>query len=515
MANYTECIIRISFPETGHPIVTEKRRRIMKHACTLCLLLSLLLGGCASAPQYHDEATAELTILTEEYFPLNFMEGGAISGQATEVVRELMVRTGTAGEIRMVPWEEGYRAVLVEANTALFSTTMTQKRKERQLQWVGPITVLDTNLYAVRGAGIRIGTLEEARGVRRIATVADYYSEQVLEQEGFTNLKSHANEKDAVQSLLRGEARLLVGNNTTLPAVLEKQGVGMDAVESVFTVSTDLTYIAFSRATPPERVARWQEALDAMKRDGRFSEIYTGWLPDETPPGIVQLVTEEYPPITFMRDGKPAGIVTDMVREIAQRNAIPDNVRLTTWKNAYNMTLLHPNVVLFSADRTPEREELFHWVGPVGRNSAILFAKKGSGIRIASLQEAREVGAIATTTDWFTEQHLKREGFTNLVSSKDPVDNVKQLMNGEVQLSIFTNLTIPEIVKDAGYSMEDLAPVYTVSHSDFYIAISKGTPAGIVKQWRDTLNELKRDGTFEEIYRSYLPKAELGDLLAQ
>jgi polar amino acid transport system substrate-binding protein len=485
----------------------------MKHACTLYLLLSLLLGGCASAPQYHAGATAELTLLTEEYFPLNFMEGGKIRGQATEVVRELMASTGTAGEIRMVPWEEGYRAVLEKPNTALFSTTMTPGRKG-QLQWVGPIALLDTNLYAVRGAGIRIRTLNEAMGVERIATVADYYSEQVLEQAGFANLQSHANEADAVQSLLRGEAQLLVGNNTTLPAVLEKQGAGMDALESVFTVSTDLTYIAFSRETPPERVARWQEALDAMKRDGRFNEIYARWLPGETPPGIVLLVTEEYPPITFMRDGKPAGFVTEIVREIAQRNALPDNVRLTSWKNAYNMALLHPNVVLFSAERTAEREALFHWVGPVGRNSAILFAKKGSGLRIATLQAAREVGAIATTTDWFTEQHLKREGFTNLVSSRDPVDNVKQLMNGEVQLSIFTNLTIPEIVKEAGYRMDDLEPVYTVSHSDFYIAISRGTPAQIVERWRDTLNELKRDGTFEAIYRSYLPRAELDELLA-
>jgi polar amino acid transport system substrate-binding protein len=179
------------------------------------------------------------------------------------------------------------------------------------------------------------------------------------------------------------------------------------------------------------------------------------------------------------------------------------------------MALLHPNVILFSADRTSEREELFHWVGPVGRNSAILFAKKGSGIKITTLQEARKVGAIATTTDWFTEQYLKREGFTNLVSSKDPVDNVKQLMNGEVQLSIFTNLTIPEIVKEAGYSMDDLEPVYTVSHSDFYIAISRGTPAETVELWRDTLNKLKRDGTFEKIYRSYLPQAELKDLIGQ
>jgi polar amino acid transport system substrate-binding protein len=486
----------------------------MKHLWIIYFLLTLLMGGYTNASQDHDEATAELTILTEEFFPLSFTENGNISGQATEVVREIMARTGTKGDMRVLPWEEGIQAVHKKPNIALFSTTMTQKRKG-QLQWVGPVTVLDTNLYAVRGSGIRIHTLEDAKQVKQIATVADYYSEQMLQQEGFTNLKSYKSEKDAVQSLLRGEAQLMMGSNITLPAVLEKQGLGMDALESVFTVSTDMTYISFSREISPELVARWQEALDAMKRDGKFNEIYAKWLPGEIPPGIVQLVTEEYPPITFMRDGKPAGFVTDMVREIAKRNAIPDNILLTSWKNAYNMALLHPNVILFSADRTSEREELFHWVGPVGRNSAILFAKKGAGIKITTLQEARKVGAIATTTDWFTEQYLKREGFINLVSSKDPVDNVKQLMNGEVQLSIFTNLTIPEIVKEAGYSMDDLEPVYTVSNSDFYIAISRGTPAETVELWQDTLNELKKDGTFEKIYRSYLPQAELKDLIDQ
>ena len=109
--------------------------------------------------------------------------------------------------------------------------------------------------------------------------------------------------------------------------------------------------------------------------------------------------------------------------------------------------LNNPNVVLFSAERTEKREKLFQWVGPVGKNSAILYAKKGSGIRIKSLEEAKKIAAIATTTDWFTEQDLKSKGFTNLVSSPLPVTSVKQLMNGEVQLSVFTDITAPEIAK--------------------------------------------------------------------
>ncbi|HMA10615.1 MAG TPA: ABC transporter substrate-binding protein, partial [Steroidobacteraceae bacterium] len=172
-------------------------------------------------------------------------------------------------------------------------------------------------------------------------------------------------------------------------------------------------------------------------------------------------------------------------------------------------------VVLFSAERTPERESLFQWVGPVGKNSAILYAKKGSGIRINSLEDARKVAAIATTTNWFTEQQLKREGFKNLLSSPDPRANVRQLMNGEAQLSVFTDITIPEIAREAGYSMQDLEPVFTVTETDFYIAMSRDTPAEVVHAWQATLDDLKRDGTFERIYRRYLPDADLRDLLKQ
>ncbi len=227
----------------------------------------------------------------------------------------------------------------------------------------------------------------------------------------------------------------------------------------------------------------------------------------------LKMLTEEYPPVTFMKDGKVAGFVTDMVREITARQGIPDNIRLTSWDDAYKTALNNPNVLLFSAERTEKREGLFQWVGPVGKNSAILYAKKGSNIRIKSLEEAKKIAAIATTTDWFTEQDLKSKGFTNLVSSPLPATSVKQLMNGEVQLSVFTDITVPEIVKNAGYRLDDLEPVFTVSNTYFYIAISRGTPPEVVKKWQSDLDSLKADGTFEKIYRSYLPKADLKDLL--
>ncbi len=101
----------------------------------------------------------------------------------------------------------------------------------------------------------------------------------------------------------------------------------------------------------------------------------------------------------------------------------------------------------------------------------------------------------------------------NLVSSPLPVTNVRQLMNGDVQISVFTDITIPEILKNTGYGMDDLEPVYTVSSTYFYIAISLGTPPEMVKKWQMALDGMKADGTFGKIYRNYIPNADLSDLL--
>jgi polar amino acid transport system substrate-binding protein len=226
-------------------------------------------------------------------------------------------------------------------------------------------------------------------------------------------------------------------------------------------------------------------------------------------------LTEEYPPVTFMKNGKVTGLVTDMVREISARQGIEEPVHLTSWDEAYKVALSNPNVVLFSAEKTEQREKLFQWVGPVGKNSAIFYAKRGSGIRMNSIDDARKVAAIATTSNWFTEQDLKSRGFTNLASSPLPTDNVRKLMKGEVGLSVFTDITVPQIVKNAGYSMDDLEPVFTLSSTYFYIAMSLGTPPELVKKWQSILDELKKDGTFEKIYRGYLPNADMNDLLGK
>jgi hypothetical protein len=54
----------------------------------------------------------------------------------------------------------------------------------------------------------------------------------------------------------------------------------------------------------------------------------------------------------------------------------PDRIRLTSWTAAYRTALKTKNAILFSTTRTPERETLFQWVGPIAPTRVVPIARK-------------------------------------------------------------------------------------------------------------------------------------------
>jgi polar amino acid transport system substrate-binding protein len=453
----------------------------------------------------------KLQIYTEEFAPLNFMQDGQISGQSTEVVRELLKRMGIDNDITLLLWSDAYQKLLNEPNIVLFSTCLTSARKDL-FKWVGPISSVEIYFYSSKDCTLNIGSLEDAKEVQKIAVLKDYAIAGILKEKGFTNLIEFNKTQEIFTKLLSGEVDLFPCSNLVMNSELKKLGIAQNEFKKAMFITSELEYIAFSKSTSDELIQPWQKHLDDMKNDGTFNAIFNKWLPNEIPPGILQIFTEDYPPLTFEENGHVTGVGTEVIREILTRLDIPDNIRISSWENGYHLCLNNPNFVLFTMKRTPLREKLFNWIGPIGSNNTIFYAKKGSGIKINSMEDAKKVGKIATCSAWFSEQDLKDAGFTNLVSSPDPTENVRQLVEGQVDLSIFTDITIPAIAKQAGYSIYDLEPIYTVSTGDFYIAISKGTPEHVIDEWHQVFYEIYDDGTLAKLYKKWLPNSKLPEL---
>ena len=224
-----------------------------------------------------------------------------------------------------------------------------------------------------------------------------------------------------------------------------------------------------------------------------------GWAQELT------IISEDNPPFNFIKDGVLTGSSTEVVREIMQRLNLSTGIQVMTWARAYQLALSQPNVVLFSTARTEEREDLFHWVGPIYKVRFGFYARKGSNLVLTCLNDAKKVGAIATYKDDVREQLLKSMGFTNLDSSKSPTSNLKKLLAGRVDLWLYSNLGVPSVAGQIGINPNEVELVLPFKDVNAYIAVSRGTAQAVVDKWLTALDDMKRDGTFGKINRQWLP----------
>ncbi len=222
--------------------------------------------------------------------------------------------------------------------------------------------------------------------------------------------------------------------------------------------------------------------------------------------GEWQVLTEEYPPFNFIENGKVTGFSVEIVREMLRRMDEDVPVEMVSWARGYNLALRQPEVMLFSTGRNDAREDLFHWVGPLARQKWALFGRRGDGITIATLDDAKGVAAIGTYKDDIERQELKALGFTNLVMAMNDETNIRRLMAGQIDLWPSSTLGVAYIAREAGVPFEDLEQKYVFNFYSVYIAISKSTPEDTVARWSRTLDAIKADGTYDTIRKKWLPE---------
>lgn len=225
----------------------------------------------------------------------------------------------------------------------------------------------------------------------------------------------------------------------------------------------------------------------------------------------IAIYTCQEPPLNFTELGDQGGakgedvtgFATDVVREILARTHHETIIFLIPWARAYKLAKAEPNVFLYSMARRPNRENLFKWVGPIARKKTMLFAKRGSNLKIKSLNDAKQVTSIGTMREDSKEQYLTKEGFTNLDSAAQWDQALKKLLAGRVSLWINTDLDAPVIAKQAGINNNEIVGVYKLYDYDLYIGVSKATPDRIVSLWQHALDDLKNDGTFQHLIQKW------------
>ena len=237
----------------------------------IALLLAAAWTFFATAPM-----AADLTVLTENLPPLNFVQDGVLVGPSVEIVREIQRRVGSNEPIEVYPWARAYSMALDDENVVLFSTTHTRER-DAKFKWVGPLATKRDILVGRKGSGARTITLDEAKEVKRIGTLRDDTRHELLESLGFTNLEPVSDEQKNARKLHMGRIDLWAYKQPGLKTVCRLAGVDPDEFEEVYHLRKIDVSIAFSLKTADAIVSKWRAAFENMQADGTIARIQKKW----------------------------------------------------------------------------------------------------------------------------------------------------------------------------------------------------------------------------------------------
>jgi len=218
-----------------------------------------------------------IKVVTEDS-SYTYLRDGKVTGPATEIVEATMKRAGlTDYKVALYPWARAYDLAQQEPNVLIFLIARTQAR-EAQFKWAGEFMRIEYHLYKLRGRDdVVVHNLQDAKAYA-VGVMRDDVRQQYLQSRGFDKLVVSARNNDSLRMLLDRKVHLLPLPDNDVIRFCKEANVDPNSLEKVLTLNEMTTgiYMAYSRSTPDETVARTRDAFDHLKAEGMVTKLMVG-----------------------------------------------------------------------------------------------------------------------------------------------------------------------------------------------------------------------------------------------
>lgn len=472
---------------------------------SVILVVLIVISGCSAPVPPVNSSAHDLTYLTEQALPYNYLENSSMKGFAVDLIREVAASAGhdvSPGRFVVLPWAEAYQKAQEEPDTVLFSTYRLPER-EHLFQWVGPIEPAKTVLFAKRGSGIEVKTPDDL-GRYTIALIKDDAGDIQLRALGVaeSRITRYMTASDAIRALDSGAVDLWAYEQLSGDYLSRQQTGRAGIFVPVYTLNSTGLYYAFSRETSPDVVRSFQLALEETQKkpaDGGMStyeRIRADYFPS-TGLSTLHYYTEEFPPLNYRDNNELHGIsleILDAVMSGYRTNLTRNQVLLLPWSEGYDLAKKGPRTVLFSVARTPDRENLFKWAGPFASSSNAIFSAKSGNVTYqnSSALKSLRIGIIANTS---SISSLKDIGIpeSSLITGRDGADMVSMLESGTIDAWSTGEITGMHFLRIFAKDPGSYDVLYRFPPADYYYAFSLDTPDTLVEAFQHGINTVRSE----------------------
>lgn len=214
----------------------------------------------------------------------------------------------------------------------------------------------------------------------------------------------------------------------------------------------------------------------------------------------LRVATESSAPYSMREGDRVAGISTDVVRAILERSGIGYTIDILPWKRAYTQALERNDACVYSTTRTPEREPLFKWIGPIVEADWVLMARADRKLNLQTLDDARPY-RIGTYNGDARDVYLRERGF-HVDPAPDDLTNPRKLMLGRIDLWAASTRSSGALLARLGYAGK-IVPVLVFNRIQVYLACNRALPDALVARMNGAVEAMERDGSAHAIVRRY------------
>lgn len=241
------------------------------------------------------------------------------------------------------------------------------------------------------------------------------------------------------------------------------------------------------------------------------------WASAQPQTPVLQALTESLPPLNYEHEGKITGFASELLDLMAAEAGIPLQKQLLPWVRAYDRATKPGDTVLYSLVRTPERESLFRWVGPIGPRRIFLYKwSDRHDIQLKSLEDARAY-RIGTTLESAATKNLIKQGFapmpidgaaSGLELGVNDEQNMRKFIAKRFDLLVSLDWAAAYNAKNAGMDPAHLVPALVLDESLSYrYGLNLSVDPEVAKRLNAALQKVRSDGRYAQLRQKYLLKA--------
>lgn len=218
----------------------------------------------------------------------------------------------------------------------------------------------------------------------------------------------------------------------------------------------------------------------------------------QNPEQPIQIVTEQWYPYNYLDpEGNIVGSSTERIKAVFNHAGIPYLLNLYPWVRAYQMAMETPNVVIYSIFRSPERENKFQWICPLGEPIVQYFYKLKSRTDIVAtnLQEIKKY-KMGVNRMARAHQLLLTEGLVegkDFSTSADTSHYFTLLINDRVDVLIDTESGMLQKLEKVNLPPDHTVKLFVLYSDEICMATSLSTPESLVTKLRYSLSKTQAE----------------------